>query len=224
MDIKSIALETPLLITKDLSIGKPLHTQRNNELNPNGACGPTSAANAIVSANSPFVYDKKQQLEDYIMRFLMSKRALAYLQKLHPGATYHPWNSSECIVWAINTLAKQTICELQENNLQGILFNLAVKNNPVVLGGAFTENRHFVCTVGFNSKQSDILQVESPQDIDLKYLVSLIIDDSWGNFMTHYKNKDGNSIVLPADIYRLVAMDNKKIKTTQVYFANGIKG
>lgn len=212
------------LVSKNLSLGKPMHVQYNNLYHPSGACGATSAANAIVSAETPFAYNKKYQLEDVIMYKLMSKSARRFLQGTAPGAKYNPWNASVCIIWAVNSLAGKNICELQENNLAGIIYNLAIKNNPIVLGGAFTPSRHFVCTVGFNTAQTDILQITGPQDIELQWVKSMIIDDSWGNYLTNYKSKDGNNNILPIDIYKKIAMDGKRTKTTQVYFYQGVKG
>ncbi len=208
--------------SKDLSAGKTMHTQRNNLFHPEGACGPTSGANALVSAETVFEYDKKYQLEDAIMKLLMSKEAYVYLQSIDPGAKYNPWNASACIVWAVNKIAGRTVCELQEVTLAMIMYYL-VKNDPVVMGGKFTPSRHFVTTVGFHTKQTDIAAITGPDDVDVKAIISMIIDDSWGNYLTKYRSADGNSNILPIKTYTKIAMDGKRIKTAQVYYYQGIK-
>lgn len=52
------------------------------------------------------------------------------------------------------------------------------KGSPVLVGGNFTHGGHIVCIVGYNS---------------LGYLVA----DSWGNWTTGYKDRDGESVMYP---------------------------
>jgi len=212
------------MVTINLSDGKEIHSQRNNKLIPDASCGPTSVANAILSAEIPFDYPKTLQLEDYITAKLMSKESLAHLQKIDPGAKYNPWNSSVCIVWAVNLLAGKTITEVQEIPLKQIVFNLVIKKQPMVVGGAFTKSRHFVCTVGVQTEQDNIKSITSPEQVELDKIKNMIIDDSWGNYMKGYKDQQGNDTYVPISIYKAIAMDGQKEKRVQIYYHKGIKG
>jgi hypothetical protein len=204
---------------KNNSKGKTYHSQRNNKLRPEGTCGPTSASNAleIINVKLPGV-EKDEQVEDHITALLQSDEGLMHLKSLDPKAKYNPWNSSQCIVWAVNKLAGKEICSVEQYTLAEIIYHLVLKNGAIAVGTSFTKSRHFVCLVGVETAQENILSAKSPKDINTNQVTAIIIDDSWGDFNSGYQNTTGDNISIPIKSFLKYVMEGETKKTCQVYY------
>lgn len=198
-----------------------VHSQRDNSLRPSGACGATSAVNAMIVSDIAFDFESKDQPEDVIMKFLDSKEdGWKKLKEIDPGATYNPWNTSSVISWAVNTLVGRDVVSVEKYTLQDMIFHIIKEQAAIVIGAAWTGAGHFVAISGFETAQEDILEMENKEDINLKKLQSMIIVDSWGNYLKGYKDFDktkASIVAIPiATFNKVVFMD--KFKTCQPYF------
>lgn len=198
-----------------------VHSQRDNALRPSGACGATSAVNAMIVSDIPFDFKSKEQPEDVIMKFLDSKDGgWKKLKEVDPGAAYNPWNTSSVISWAVNELMGYDLVFVKKYSLQEMVFHLIKEQAAIVIGATWTGAGHFVALSGFETTQEDILKVEKKEDINLKKLQSMIIVDSWGNYLKGYKDFDktkASIVPIPiATFNKVVFMD--KLKTCQVYY------
>ncbi len=78
----------------------------------------------------------------------------------------------------------------------------AIDNDcPVLIGGKFTHGGHIVCVTGYNS-------------------LGFIVDDSWGNWSTGYKDKNGDNCLYHYDKIRKV-MTGKNGKFRALVLSKG---
>jgi len=194
-------------------------TQCDNKLRPSGTCGPTGAANALLASDIPLDrFPANMQPEDYITSILQTNEAYERLKKQDPGAKYNPWNTSYLIAWAVNKAVGKQVCKVETLGIADMIFHLVKEESAIVAGGRFTAAGHFICIVGFETDQDDILGIESSHDVDLKQLKGIIIDDSWGDYRTHYKKHNGNDVLMPLADFRMIVMKGENTKTCQVYY------
>ena len=194
-------------------------TQRDNTLMPNGTCGPTSDANALVCSAIDVKVPEGKQLEDMITEILMTPEAKAYLKKLDPKAAYNPWNTSYCLAWAVNKLVGRQVSKVEQMSLADIVYHITSMSAAVVVGTKFTDAGHFVCIVGFGTEQEDYLDASSSHDIDVSKIGYMIIDDSWGDYNSKYKSKNGNDVKISMKDFRKLVMPDQT-KTCQVFYPN----
>ena len=195
-------------------------TQRDNELMPNGTCGPTSDANALECSAIEVKVPKGKQVEDAITEILMTPEAKAYLKKIDPSAGYNPWNTSYCLVWAVNKLVGRKVAKVEEMSMEDMVFHITSMSAAIVVGTKFTDMGHFVCLVGFVTEQDEYIDAKTPHDIDGSKITHIIIDDSWGDFTTKYKSKNGNDVKLPVKDFKKLVMNGNVTKTCQVFYPN----
>lgn len=193
-------------------------TQRDNTLMPNGTCGPTSDANALVTSAIDVKVPEGRQLEDMITEVLMTPEAKAYLKKLDPKAAYNPWNTSYCLAWAVNKLVGRQVSKVEQMGIAEMIYHIISQSCAIVVGTKFTDAGHFVCIVGFVTEQDDILTAGSSHDINVPGITHIIIDDSWGDFTTKYKSKNGNDVKIPIKDFNKLVMNSGITKTCQVFY------
>jgi len=206
-------------ITKD----DVVFSQRDNEKRPSGACGATSAVNALNISEIPYDFKTEGQPEDALMAFLdLKEGGWKKLKEVDPGATYNPWNTSAVISWAVNKMVGKNVVRVEKWTLQEMIFHLAKEQAAIVIGAGWTKSSHFVAIGGFETDQENILDIKKVADIDLKKLKSIRMIDSWGNYKTGYKDFDKTK----GSIYNLDIATFKKVvfvdtkKTCQSYFKN----
>lgn len=205
------------MIEHNISEGQS-KTQRDNTLMPNGTCGPTSDANALITSAIDVKVPEGKQLEDMITEILMSPEAKAYLKKLDPKAAYNPWNTSYCLAWAVNKLVGRQVSKVEQMGIAEMVYHIISQSCAIVVGTKFTDAGHFVCLVGFVTEQDDVLTAGSSHDINVPSITHIIIDDSWGDFTTKYKSKNGNDVKIPIKDFNKMVMNGNVTKTCQVFY------
>lgn len=186
---------------KNNSENKPYYTQRNNKLKPNGACNVTAMIAALSAAGWPVEkLGTKQfsQPEDSLMNFILNDHTVeVQWKRIDPAGKYPPneWHYLLALgtnLWLrSNGILSQnkTAVEFSENRtLEQILANID-DGGAAVMSGMFTAEGkktigHVVCVVGYNKADNGNIS-------------SFIIDDSWGDYRTEYKNQKGNDIEMP---------------------------
>ncbi len=199
----------------NISADKKYLSQLDNKNKPLSTCNTTSIVMALSYSGVVLPpKEESEQYEDILTFFILNNPDVAaYYKKLDP-INYSKWaaNPKSTSVLPPNeyhyTLAFGTNLWLKKKNLvkfttettiKDILFHV-LKGTGVVVSGVWSGLRHITCVVGFKTKQ-DLFMVNSPSDIDLSQVHTVLMDDPYGDFKTHYIEKNGNDIEVALQIF-----------------------
>lgn len=205
-------------MTQNNSKNKPYYTQRNNALKPNGACNVTAMISALSAAGwdvDRLATEQYPQPEDALMHFILSDwRVDAYWKKVDPLGRYAPNEWHPVLAFGTNLylrergLIKKTdadAVEWGEWRSKSQIVNAIKDGGAAVLSGLFVAEGkntigHVVACVGYRVD-------------DEGNLTHFILDDSWGDYRTEYRNQKGNDIEMPIEDFnskiRHCGADNK---------------
>lgn len=196
---------------KNISEGIKNRYQMLTKRRPKSECNTTAAVMACMYTHNDIKSPDGILPEDYLMDILDSEEGRAYLQKIVPGAKYNPWNDSYCIAWAVNKAMNKEVCAVVKVSIEKMIEHLS-NDGAVAIGGGFLSggtSGHFVCVVGFELNESDVV-------------TKIIIDDPYGNYNTNYEDHfDGNDIKIPIDKFIKLTYGSAKTKTMQFYYKAG---
>lgn len=207
----------------NISAGKKYLTQRDNKIKPFGTCNTTAMCMALTYSGKTMPPKKdEEQYEDLLTDFLLQDtRVLAYYEKIDPincAAWKANPNSSKVIppneyhsVLAYGTnlwMGSKVVSFTTISPIREILYSL-LQGRAVVLSGLWSGLRHIVCAVGFITSQENIKSITSSAEIDLSKVVSVIIDDPFGNYQTKYQDTNGNDVVVPYADYIAITREFK---------------
>lgn len=203
----------------NVSQGIKNRLQKLTKRRPESECNTTVATMGCIYTGNNITSPEGVMPEDYLMDILDSKEGREYLQKVVPGATYNPWNDSQCIAWAVNKAAGYEVCIVKKATIQEMIFHCII-GGAIGIGGGFVKRKgtsgHFVCVVGAVTTQN-LSGVIGPHNIDMTQVQSIIIDDPYGNFLNRYKDQNGNDLPVPLDLFTELTFGNSKTKTMQFY-------
>ncbi len=193
-------------MTKNNSEGKPYYTQRNNRLKPNGACNVTAMIAALVAAGyavGALATEQYPQPEDALMHFILSdKRVDAYWRRIDPIGRCAPNEWHPVLAYGTNLFLRERgvvgndtvpVAWSEQHTVREIV-QVIEGGGAAVLSGVFlAEGKqtigHVVAAVGFKTDENG-------------RLTHFIIDDSWGDYRTEYKNRNGNDIEMPLEDFQ----------------------
>ena len=193
-------------MTKNNSEGKPYYTQRNNKLKPNGACNVTAKIAALVAAGyavGALATEQYPQPEDALMHFILSdKRVDAYWRRIDPIGRCAPNEWHPVLAYGTNLFLRERgvvgndtvpVAWSEQHTVREIV-QVIEGGGAAVLSGVFlAEGKqtigHVVAAVGFKTDENG-------------RLTQFIIDDSWGDYRTEYKNRNGNDIEMPLEDFQ----------------------
>ncbi len=192
------------LITINISTKGDYHTQRNNTIYPFSSCGVTSMINALKASKIPFnipynsIY---KQPEDYLSHLLDSPEAYKEAEKIAPQLIkkYEPRLIHEMLEWAVNRIAGyEADTFILNGSIQSLLYHIWINKCACVMDGKFTKEGHIICIVGFKYESLNNITwtPHNYSDIEIGRIESIIIDDSYGNFNTSYKDQRGDDVEL----------------------------
>jgi len=207
----------------DLSRSNEFREQRDNERMPNSTCGPTSAVNASFASGIYFEHPEGMQPEDYIISLLQSQASYKVFNRIFPHANFNPWNTSYMIKWAINKAVGKNVCEVRDVSIAETVWHMIKEQGALVHGGGFTSYGHMVAVVGFDSDQPDILSVSGPSGIDMDALNALILDDPWGDYMSGYRDHNGDSVSIPIRTFERVVYRGRSKHIAQLYYPSRLE-
>ena len=192
---------------KNISEGFKNRYQMLTKRRPKAECNTTVAAMASIYMGYVLKPPDDVLPEDFLMDILDSKEGRAYLQSVVPGATYNPWNDSNCIAWAVNKAIGKPVCKVVKVTLEEMIKHLW-DGGAVAIGGGFLSggtSGHFVCVVGVK--------------LDEKGNVThIIVDDPYGNYNKGYVDHyDGNDILIEINTFIRLTFGTAKKKTMQFY-------
>jgi len=185
----------------NLSKDGDYYTQLNNTVYPLEACGPTSAANCLATIGMDKI-PGDGSLDDRIMAKLRSSEAYNLMAQITPWAIkrYEPNEVHLMLQWAVNKLVGKNVDRFTEyGTLEYCAFNIAACR-PLIMSGSFTRGGHMVAVVGFTSFQHES-DFKDEMKIDFDLLSEFIVDDSYGNYFTHYQDHRGNNIKFSVDLF-----------------------
>lgn len=197
------------MISINLSTGKPYFTQRNNRIDPNGTCGPTSMVMALLYSGYKLPDCGDQQPEDVLTEFLRTNQDVQdYFKKMYPAEFQKGIPANELApVRAFGTnkwMGKEVNNFVWTARIQEIVFSLLQKKACVVsgqwpyrAGGVEKTIGHIVCVCGFQTAQDDIENIRESSQVDSSRIISLIIDDPYGDYRTGYADARGNDVIVP---------------------------
>lgn len=167
-------------------------SQRKNRLRPAASCNTSAVINAMVHASLPVLFRQEgERPADTLMKLLDSPKYWQRLNQIDPGSKQNPWNYSQILTEAVNELQGRPIAKWKRVSFAE--FKELLKDNTIVIGGTFGALRHFVMVHHFDGH-------------------SFVLDDSWGNAMTGYKDHNGDDVRYPEKYIKDACFFNERWK------------
>lgn len=189
----------------NVSDGIPYHSQRNNKIVPLQACNVTSMIMALKQAGVELPDTGYQQPEDALMEVLRSGAAYNMMRRAYPWAyqedgaiRFHPNEVHGCLAHFTNEwVGKQVVTFSTSVRLEDILRHVAIMKLGAVVSGVFDMSdgrqlNHVVSVAGVvyrGAIDSDTFVIDD--------VVSVIIDDPYGDYRTGYTRHQGNDVKVP---------------------------
>ncbi|WP_147613846.1 C1 family peptidase [Treponema pectinovorum] len=202
------------------SKNKPYYTQRNNALKPNGACNVTSIINALSASGWPvqkLATQKHRQPEDSLMDFILTdERVQKFWKKTDPLGRYPANEWHPVLAYGTNLfLRKNGLLFEGEVALKfGELWNVEDIAEAIYAGGSAVLSGVFAVK---NEKTTEHVIGHVVAVVGLKDygegVECFVIDDSWGDYRTGYKEHNGNDIPMPlSDFMRMLRPCGSRFK------------
>ncbi len=177
---------------KNNSENKAYYSQRNNKIDPSGACNVTAMVQALVTAGWPLPKGEHKQPEDNLILFIRNdKEILREWKKIDPKGKYPPnqWHALLCLGtnrWLIeNGVIGKRLIEFKTDVSLADFKDVIFKGGAAVFSGRFKTPTgtigHIVAGVGVIASED---------------MTNIIIDDPWGDFHSLYKLHDGNDVLM----------------------------
>lgn len=192
---------------KNNSAGKPYYTQRNNKINPSGACNVTAMINALSSSGWPVeeLTEEGVQPEDSLLRFIITDPVCEIeWKKLDPSGKYPPNEWHSILARGVNRWIARIekfknagiVARFTENANAGMIADHIECGGNVVVSGVFQKSgsvlNHVFALVGLTRAEGGVLN-------------GFTCDDSWGNFKTNFLNHDGNDVDMSLEEFNRIA-------------------
>jgi hypothetical protein len=197
--------------TINVSTGFDYDSQRKNSIRPNITCNVTSMCMALKYSGytlplpnpMPDGYTEDDVLENFM---LTNEDVSAYYKKIDPNS-WSIWqanldNPKVCtppneyhavLCYGVNLWLGQSVDTFKTNaTMQEIIYQFTI-GKAVVHSGLWSGFHHIICSVGVITDQ-DLSVIQSPLDIDLNQVHTIIVDDPYGRYNIAYSNPDGNDV------------------------------
>lgn len=219
------------MVKVNISEGKDYHTQRNNKIDPNGTCGPTSVVMALFYSGITLPDCGGRQEEDVLTEFIRGDLRVkeAYerdypteFKKGTPANELAPMRTLGTNLWIGREVCRFSwVAKLQEVILSLISGKACVVSGVWPYKNTAGEEKgisHIVCVCGFESAQENILQAKDTRDIDLDLMVSMIVDDPYGDYRTGYRDQRGNDVIVPFRDFIRITKEQGSVSRKWVQF------
>lgn len=215
------------MVTINLSTGKDYHSQRNNKIDPHGACGPTSLVMALLYSGYTLPGCQGRQPEDVLIEFLRENKIIdLYYKKNYPREHRQKVPANEIPMvreFGINLWMGKRVSNFTFGaRMNDIAYSL-IKGKACAVSGLWPYKSgdviksigHIVCVCGFQTAQENIEKINSPFNIDCNKIISFIVDDPYGDYRTNYTDIRGNDVIVPyRDFFRIVKENGQNRKWT----------
>lgn len=208
-------------MTINNATNKPYYTQRNNAVNPSRSCNVTAMVSALSAAGWPV--DRLRdpmytQPEDVLMHYLLTDGTVQTKWKLtDPRGLYPPNEWHEVLCFGTNRLlrdqkllgasADDAVCFREDRTLRNILAGID-SGGAAVMSGQFTDHgrqiNHVVAVTGYVKNF-------------IGCVTDIIIQDSWGDYRTEYRDINGRDIVMPlSDAEKILRPADRNAKMAHI--------
>lgn len=182
------------------------YQQRNNRRYPLSSCFATSDVNMLMTAGyKQLLLSKvpfKMQPEDWITELFEKPEVDDKSRSLgiDPNEDRFWYSMHEFVLNKYVFDGQEKVYAAYNQTIQQIVFKI-IQRKPPVVGGKFTNSGHMVNACGICTYQLDIMHITSYEYIDTSSILSIIIDDPYGNPLTKYKDWRGNDIEIPINAF-----------------------
>jgi hypothetical protein len=177
-------------------------SQRDNVDRPGSSCNVTSAVMVLEASGHPPTeiegLKPGQQPEDFLSLIADSPEALEAMRERCPWffkggqAMINPAEAPTMLDWIVGKAYGRALLHYREDLMvTAIAYQIDLKR-AVVLRGQFTPQGHVVACVGYREADG----VAQNQ----RAITHLIVNDPWGDYMSGYKDTNGEHIALPMEI------------------------
>jgi hypothetical protein len=154
---------------------------------------------ALVAAGCPLPAGKFDQPEDNLLNFIReSPDVQKRWDKIDPKHTIPPNQWHELLCLGTNLWLGSKKIKLYWNLLLSDIIKALDTGGAVVMSGKFrtanSEIGHIVSVVGYQSEGAAVTH--------------LILDDTWGDYRTLYRNQNGNDVVMTVSDYMALIRPN----------------
>lgn len=176
------------------------HSQINNKVASIAACGPTSMIMALKQSGYEIPDTWFEQEEDGLMSLLRTKEAFQYMRDHFPWAEPQGFKPNEvhgCLSHFTNQMMGREVTSFSTHDtVSHILSHVVIGERGAVVSGAFDLGdgrvlHHMVSVAGMEYRG------ELRGTVDLGRVVSVIIDDPYGDYRTGYSSSRGNDVKMP---------------------------
>jgi hypothetical protein len=204
-------------------------SQKNNVINPEGACNVTSMTDALTMKGYTLpVYDKSlSQPEDQLMKFCLENQEVADYYKQKLPAMYANWKAGlsnsyppnevhTVLSFAVNKFMGCEVTKFDTNfSLLDFFLEIVERKSPVVTSVNLNPNfGHVICVTGCNFSEkhfenfeklniNDLLDASYDYEKVAKCMPEEIVyDDSYGKFdfkLNKHINQSGHNNILTFD-------------------------
>lgn len=165
---------------------------------------------------------ESKDVDDYYKSF-----AYSYWEDWDKGKSdsYSPCEVHGVLCFGVNNFIGKTISKFDANyKIENIIYDIAIRNKPVITSGKYCGMNHVVCLVGAAWEKDKIESSLSNTAKFEKFIKKtapdyMIIDDPWGDMTTNYSSKIGNDCFVEWDdfISNTKPLNNKEVKYAHYY-------
>jgi hypothetical protein len=164
------------------------YTQRNNKLEPEAACMPTSRAMFYCGNGIAFVNESDLQDDDYFMKILSSDEAFAFAHKKYPDLLadgYPPYEIHGLYhSYLDHKVVGHRVSDFRLDLTWGEIIERVLDGEVIMTSGAFPGlEGHAFCIIG----------------AQLNHNIRLILADPWGDYHSSYRDSTGYGIYMDED-------------------------
>jgi hypothetical protein len=175
-------------------------SQRDNVDLPGASCNTTSAVMALEASGFPpsmihGLPDGKQP-EDFLTELGDSPAAYEAMKTISPQffapdgkPTVRPPEAPLMLDWIVATAYNGKLLRYLATVMFSTIMAGIDAGRATLLRTRFTAQGHIVAVVGYQAVEDVAGKIGS--------LTALVVKDPWGNYMTGYKDKDGDGVVIP---------------------------
>jgi len=210
--------------TINLSLGKQYLSQRDNKIRPLITCNVTSICMALIYSGYSLPEEQDERLPDALEEFMLTSQQVSDYYKSIDLAEWKNWQANkdnpkvctppneyhQVLAYGVNLWLGSKADEFRTDvTMQEVILQF-INGKATVHSGVWCGFHHIICAVGVNTEQDlsavsvdgvnteqDLSAVSVEEQIDLSQVKSIIVDDPYGRYDTHYSNPDGNDVEVP---------------------------
>ena len=207
------------MIEINVSARMPYHTQVNNSFYPYSSCNTTSAIMFMLDNGVELPDTGDEQPEDALTKITETPEAYQAMRTLAPWAfkgneiVYRPREVHAMLGWAMEKFVGKPVSIFRTDlSLEELALEL-VLGRAAIVTGQFTPQGHVIVLVGLRSRQDDLREARTVDQISLPGIDGWFVDDPYGDYHQGYMDQHGNDHYFEFDEFNTLTREfdqNKK--------------